>query len=98
MTFAAHFREHVAPDLLRMAKEEAAYVAVGDQSFLDAYGAVETRARNRGALFLPPPIFAELEDWISITLLEHIQTLEEQFALLETNCRLKVGLGPHKLL
>lgn len=72
MTFPAHFREHVLPRLRRLVTAEAFCVVRGAQSWSEAFDGTMRYAQRYGALYLPPGVFADLDDWISATLLEEI--------------------------
>ena len=84
MTFALHYRQHVLPQLALLAKGRAHYVAADAETFVEAYGILEARARALGALLLPEKIFTDLADWLASTLLLEVQALEAIMTRVET--------------
>jgi hypothetical protein len=84
--FAHHFRQCVIPRLQRLATAEAFCVVRGAEDWSGAFDSLMAYAKRYGALHLAPDTFADLDDWLSATLLQEI---DQQEALLAT------GAGTH---
>jgi hypothetical protein len=93
VSFALHYRQHVLPQLALLAKGRAHYVVADAETFVEAYGVLEARARELGALLLPPNLVGDLEDWIASTLLLEVQGLEAIMFRVETRMARQWGAG-----
>lgn len=74
--FAIHFRQYVIPRLRRLATAEAFCVVRGAEDWSGAFDSLMAYARRYGAMYLPDYVFADLDDWMSATLLEEIDRQE----------------------
>lgn len=72
MTFAATFREIVVPALKRRIEQHALMVACEITEFDDFCHEIMDEAYRRGANQLPDHILAELDAWVSSTILREM--------------------------
>ena len=82
-TFLATFREIVIPDLRRQCQRLGLTVALGVDTYGEAYDRVFAHARERGALHLADGELGQLEEWISATLLHAVAAQEHAARRLE---------------
>lgn len=82
MAFADDFRTCVLPRLREACRREGVFVACRLRDFADAHAAIWEEAAYLGALFLPEPVRADLEDWIGTTLLHAVLAAEQHNAVL----------------
>lgn len=76
MTFPEAFRAHVVPRMRAMIRVQAVKVHAGDHDFGDAADAVMRRALQMGASYLPSDVFADLSDYVLVTLANDIAQAE----------------------
>lgn len=71
-TFLATFRAIVIPDLRRQCVRLGLTVALGVDTWPEAYDRIHAHARARGALHLSLAEIDQLDDWITTNLLRAI--------------------------
>lgn len=76
MTFPEAFRAHVVPRMRAMIRIQAVKAQAGDCDFGDAADAVMRRALQMGASYLPSDVFADLADYVLVTLANDIAQAE----------------------
>jgi hypothetical protein len=74
--FATAFRELVMPDMRRMCRLQAVFIAHGRHSFTHGSGVAWRLATRRGATHLPVAVVDQLDDWIDTTILTTIAEIE----------------------
>ena len=74
--FLSTFREIVIPDLRRQCQRLGLTVALGVDTYGEAYDRLFAHARDRGALHLAATELEQLEEWITVTLLRAVAAQE----------------------